>query len=715
MIGGIGVSLREYHFEPDYNKAFDNIADSFYLPCMRTSIQYDRISGYFGSTIYIIAWTALKDFVNNNGKIRLICSPCLSDEDKNALAEAYSSKSDSIISHALQEELERMFAAPYLEAPARALACLVAQGTIKVKIAVPGNNDNPDIKRLFHDKVGIFIDSEENAVGFRGPMNETYKGLSSDGNLESIDVFPSWEGDRDRARLLRAQMYFEQLWNKNTKGVAVYDFPEAVQKALLTRSKGYDWEQLVDEITVRISIADKWKTDKSPNARIPRPHQINALEAWVKNGRRGIFEHATGSGKTYTAMCAIRNSLESHETVLVLVPSTDLLNQWDKELKENIKGLNVNYLLCGDGNTYWKQKGVLNLWTQRSSTQNRIILSTMDTASGKLFMENICQGQHLFLVADEVHRIGSPKRREVFNLETGARLGMSATPVRYGDPEGTEAVFSYFGGIIPPPFTLEDAINSDVLTRYFYTPLKISLTPKEQEQWDVLTDEINKMIARYGCEEGDLKKTFDIPAIKMRLLTRARIVKKASGKINLALETIQQYYKPDQRWIIYCDNQEQLKEVLRLLQRNNYDAFEYHSEMQGDRIQTIEYFSVNGGILVSIRCLDEGVDIPSTTHALILASSKNPREFIQRRGRILRKSEGKNFAYLFDAIVIPNRAHADTDKSISIIEAELARAIQFGKSAENPACIADLKVIAIDYDIRLEYVRNGGYEDDDEE
>ena len=709
------MALRDYHFEPDYNKAYVSIAEAFYLPCMRSSIAYDRISGYFSSTIYIIAWEALKEFVQSGGKIRLICSPCLSTDDQLALEEGYTGKNDAAVNRALQEEITRMFASPYLDAPARALACLVAQGTIEVKIAVPRDSNNPDISRLFHDKAGTFTDICGDSVGFRGPMNETYKGLSSDGNLESIDVFPSWEDPRDQQRLQRVRVYFEQLWNGTAEGVAVYDFPEAANRILVEKSKGYDWIRLVDEIAVQISISDKWKADKNPGGKKPREHQVNALESWVKNGRHGIFEHATGSGKTYTAMCAIRNALERHEVVMVLVPSSDLLKQWHKEMTENITGLDIQYLLCGDGNNSWRQNNTLHLWTQKSESQHRVILSTMDTATGDQFIAQICQGEHLFLVADEVHRTGSPKRRRFFDVQTGARLGLSATPIRYGDPEGTQAMLDYFGGIIPPPFSLTDAINSGVLTRYFYTPLKISLTEIEQEKWDKLTMEINRLVGRFSNADVIDSRVFNIPSIKMKLLARARIVKEAEAKTQLALQAVQKYYLPGQKWIIYCDNTGQLRCVLSLLLKNGFDAYEYHSDMAGDRETTLDYFSANGGILVSIKCLDEGVDIPSTTHALILASSKNPREFIQRRGRILRKAPGKNFAYLFDAVVIPNAMHSETDRSASIIEAELARAIQFGEGAENPSCIAELKVIAIEHNIDIETVKNGGFEDNDEE
>ena len=141
------------------------------------------------------------------------------------------------------------------------------------------------------------------------------------------------------------------------------------------------------------------------------------------------------------------------------------------------------------------------------------------------------------------------------------------------------------------------------------------------------------------------------PGLKRLLIARARIVKEAKAKIDLALSVLRKVYRQGQHWLVYCDNQQQLSKVLELLLENDFDAYEYHSGMSGDRESTLRYFTRNGGVLVSIKCLDEGVDIPAATHALILASSKNPREFIQRRGRILRKSPGKACAYLYDAVV----------------------------------------------------------------
>lgn len=708
------MGLKEQVYLTSYNKAEHDIAEMFYLPCMRNSNHYDRISGYFGSTIYIIAWDALREFIESNGKMRLICSPYVSDEDASALANGYSAKNNELLAESLAREVQALFDDPFLTAPAKLLAYMISKGIIDVKIAVPTGSESPNAKRLFHDKVGIFTDSDGNKVGFRGSMNETYKGLSSDGNMESIDVFPNWLDSRDAERVDDAAAFFEKLWSESVPGIVVYQFPNASKEILRTKSEGVKWHELLDEIHVEESKAKKWKPSNHIGSRTPRPHQVNALETWVKNNRRGIFEHATGSGKTFTAMCAIHDAFKRNEVVLVLVPSRDLLKQWDRELRETLLEDKIYYLLCGDSNNEWKKPGTLSSWTSDGGLTHRIILATMDTACSEDFVKNVSQGKHLFVVADEVHRLGSPRRRNALNIDAGARLGLSATPRRYGDPEGTAALFDYFGGLVQPPYTLDDAIKSGVLTKYFYNPLTITLTQKEQEEWNDVTKQISQLMARMKSNGNADTSITSNTRLKQLLINRARIVKNASGKVPLAINLLLREYVGGQSWIIYCDNITQLKKVLNGAIDAGFDAFEYYADMEGDRDETLRYFSKNGGVLVSIKCLDEGVDIPSTTHALILASSQNPREFIQRRGRILRNSPGKLFAHLYDAITVPVVETEETPKSMSIIIGELSRAIEFGLGAENPACVTDLKNIAVDYQIDYNSLQNTGIEEDDD-
>lgn len=708
------MKLSDFDFKTDYNKAHDNIAQDFYIPCMRSSIKYDRITGYFGSTIYIIAWNSIKDFIKNSGKIRIVCSPYIIEEDRDALSEGYSARSSEEIFSALSTEINDMLANKDISIPSRALACFVAMGVVDVKIAVVRSGASPETKRLFHDKVGIFQDDNGNMIGFRGSMNETFKGLSSDGNIESIDVFPNWVDLRDRNRVENAKIYFDKLWENSCPGIDIYDFPQIQKDFFIRYTKSDRWEELVDEVNVRIDLSQKWSAENKPGGRIPRPHQVAALEGWKNNGYRGIFEHATGSGKTFTAICAISQSLDKHEVTIIVVPSKELLMQWEKEISDVFSDQGVHIYLCGDEHNNWKKPGYLSAWTQGSDSK-KIIISTMDTAATDQFFQSVNQGNHLFLVADEVHRLGSPFRRNILKLDSGPRLGLSATPQRFGDEEGTSAIFDYFGGIIPPPFTIKDAIKSGVLTKYFYNPHEIKLSVNEQDEWDLLTTRLSKLIAQQIHPGVRISNIIAESGIKYLLIQRARIIKNAEKKVELAVQVIREYYEEGQRWILYCDNQTQLRRILNSLKINGFSPYEYHSAMPGDRTETLRFFSINGGILVSIKCLDEGVDIPETTHALILASSKNPREFIQRRGRILRLSPNKPFAVLHDAIVTPNKTEEEQTKQLSIINAELARAIQFGEWAENPACIARLKNIAVDFGIDLSEVANGGFEDDEEE
>ncbi|MHB1546601.1 MAG: DEAD/DEAH box helicase family protein [bacterium] len=708
------MNLKNFNFKTDYNKANDDIAEEFYIPCMDNSINYDRISGYFGSTIYIIAWKAIKNFIANSGKMRIICSPFIIEDDRKALQEGYSAHTVEEILITLKQEINELLDDNFLSKPSRALACFVAMGIVDIKIAILSSNAQPEAKRLFHDKVGIFKDNIGNTVGFRGSMNETFKGLSSDGNIESIDVFPNWIDERDKSRVENAVVYFDKLWNNSFDGIDVYGFPEAAKEVLTKYVNSDKWEELVEEVNFQIDLSKKWSAERRSEGRIPKPHQVLALEGWRKKNYRGIFEHATGSGKTFTAMCAIREAIEKHEIPIVLVPSKELLSQWHKELINVFNDQDLMILVCGDGNNQWKKPNYLSSWTQKSNTKRKLILTTIDTAASDQFLQGVVQGEHIFIVADEVHRLGSPYRRKIFTLNSGSRLGLSATPRRFGDEEGTTAIFNYFGDIIPPPFTLKDAIKSGVLTKYFYYPHEIKLNPNEQDEWNDITDKISRLIAQKVTSEKGISDIIKDSYISNLLIQRARIIKNASAKIDLARQVLTQCYLPGQRWLIYCDNQKQLKNILEEIKRLGYDAYEYHSAMLGDRSETLKYFSINGGILVSIKCLDEGVDIPAATHALILASSKNSREFIQRRGRILRLADRKPFAVLHDAIVTPYFIEESFSKQTSIIESELARAVQFGEWAENPASITKLKNIAIEFGIDFIEALNGGYEDDQE-
>ena len=707
------MALTNYEFKEGYNRYEDDIADDFYIPCLSNSVRYDRITGYFGSSIYILAWKGLKPFIVAGGRIRLICSPVISDDDWNAVKEGDAAHKDAALAAKLSAELDELLENDDLNLPTRLLACLIADGTIDMKVGIVVSENRPDVKRLFHDKMGTFIDENDDCVCFWGSVNETYKGISfSDGNIESCIVCQSWDDGKDRTRALKARRAFERIWsNEYSDTVQIHDVPDEFVERIRRQASSDSVSELIDEIEVSQTKFDKWKPEQSE--RTPRKHQANALEDWEKNGHRGILKHATGSGKTFTAICAINHALKHGKSVIVYVPSKELLHQWEYEISRSLPMVDIDFLLCGDGRDSWKSRAVLGSWTRRIPGKNLVTIAMMSSAATPEFQSFVTCGNHLMVVADEVHEMGSEKRRSLFGLEAGWRLGLSATPERYGDAEGTSALLDYFGGIVKPEYTLQDAISNGVLTKYFYYPKLVSLDVDEQEEWDDLSNRIGKIWA-VGKSKG--LTTSEIMSknrnLQMMLIKRARILKNARRKVLLAASIIKDKYKSGQRWIVYCDNQTQMNGVYEALAQEGIAAYTYYADMPGDRSATLSYFEQIGGVVVSIRCLDEGVDIPATTHALILASSKNPREFIQRRGRVLRKSPGKAYATIYDAIVMPNNSEVQSgDKRI--VFNELVRAIQFGAWAENPLGVAELKSIAIDYDVDYDECLEGGFEDEE--
>jgi superfamily II DNA or RNA helicase len=708
------MGLADLALKRAYHKPQDDIAGQFYLPAIEQARAYDRAVGFFSSSIYLLAWPSLKAFVANGGRMRLICSPVLADDDYDAMRDGYDDRADAIAGEAIRAAFAEMLASPALAKPAKVLASLVAVGVIDCKLAWVGADAGGRPKRLFHDKIGILQDRRGDRVAFKGSMNETWPGLALDGNLESVDVFASWRDAGEEERVSDEAAYFEDLWADRWPGVTVRPLPESARETIVSAADAGRWPELVDEICLDLDIAARWSAEADkPGGRRPLEHQVTALEAWTARGRRGIFEHATGSGKTFTALCAIADAFKRHEVPLVLAPSELLLTQWEGELRGAFTAQGLQLLVCGGGSAAWRDNGLLRSFTRPSGAGQRphAVLSTLQTASTARFQALCAGGEHLFLVADEVHRLGATEARSVLTIPTGPRLGLSATPRRAGDPEGTAAILAYFEGVVPPPFTLQDAIKAGTLTPYAYHPSTVELSHDEQAAWDETSADIARLYAR-AKGEVDTPGSPTYARFRQLLIKRARIAKSARAKTPKAVEILRVAYAPGQRWIVYCDDQQQLAAVKAALRDADIpNVHEYHSNMAGDRLRTLEVFDRRGGVMVSIRCLDEGVDIPSVSHALVLASSRNPREFIQRRGRVLRRFPGKALAHVHDVIVTPAESD-DAPTSTSLLLGELARAIEFGRGAINPAAVTDLKRIAARYDIDWS-VLEGGFEDDE--
>ena len=702
--------FRDWEPAAEYFTDSHDVAAGFYRPCMRDAIRFDRITGFFSSAVYLIVWAEIVDFAARGGRIRIICSPALSTSDATSIADAYRALTSDELAESLLAEYHRLLQNPYLAEPAKALAGLIVDGVVDIRIAQVSPHARASSKSMFHDKTGLFFDDNDDAIGFRGGINETYLGFAVGGNVDSITVWTSWAGGRETDLISSNVKRFERLWRDEAQGVDVHEVPDiALEEFSRTAEESDPWQIKAEALAAQAHIAHQ----PAPATRLTlRPHQQRAIAAWETAGRIGLLKHATGSGKTVTAIEAIRRELLDGRRPVVLVPSAILLDQWMSELRHHLSDLGVRAHLCGGGHSEWRD--LLAAWLGPTE-ENRVVVSTIATAASNKFLGQLQKASgRVLLVVDEVHRLGAPKAMRLLEVAAVARLGLSATPERAGDPDGTRALLEYFGGIVDT-FTLQDALDADppILTKYAYEPRVVGLSDDEQDEWDELSNQIGALIARHAGNEELPHQALQHSDVKRLLIQRARVIKKARAKTPLARSVVSEHYEAGQRWLVYCEDQDQLRVVVDELLDADLPVTEYHSAMTGNRAATLNNFAANGGVIVSIRCLDEGVDIPVATHALILASSRNPREFIQRRGRVLRKAPDKAYAEIYDAIVVPKPPLEPSGRSM--ILGELARAAEFANSAFTKAGRGELDQAFVDAGGNLDDPDvSGGFEADDD-
>ena len=667
------MTLRELRLRTDYRTQDSSPTEHFYVPCLGASVRYVRAAGYFRSSILALVGPAYIDFACRGGKATLVCSPDLEPSDVAAIAQGEADL-EARVRKSIARDVDALLASKDMNVPVTTLATLVAHGALQVLVAF-----RPDAAGIYHEKIGCFTDAAGNVVSFIGSANETYSAWAEKGNFESIEVFCSWDSDKERDRTLRHQTYLASLIEDRVEGLKVIRFPEAEARKLFERG---------------LDSLDALKPDyrrSKPKSRSPLPHQIEAIASWKAAGSRGILQHATGSGKTFTAIMAMAEHTSQGLPALVLVPSTLLQDQWKREILEEMPKASV--LLAGGGNDRWRDRMALEAQTgEMDFPDPRITIAVMATASSAEFVAKVDAGPHLLVVADEVHQVGSTEFSRVLRIDAGKRLGLSATPTRYGDPEGTERIFKYFGGIVQPVITLKDAIAAGRLVNYEYQPLSVRLDTDESLEWNSLTKRIGQCLS----QQSDVPGAAD--EVQRLLIRRSRIAKKASAKAPLAAEIVSSNFSLGQRWLVYCEDVDHMERVAAEMKLRGITPTLYYSAMEGEKARTLQWFSDTGGVILAVRCLDEGIDIPSVSHALILASSQNPRQFVQRRGRILRKAPGKHVAVLYDVLVLPVD---DEDDPIGALESEFARAVEFANDAMNSSAHAKLLSMAVDHGIDI--------------
>jgi superfamily II DNA or RNA helicase len=688
-------ALTDVRLDSGYTTSRSDLIADFYLPCLATAERYDRASGYFRSTLFYLTSVGLSDFALRGGKMRLVCSPSLSREDVATLTEVL--PRDEELDELVRREVELLLADPTSRTHTELLAALLAYGTLDVRIATPAA-----VNGIFHDKLGIFWDGEKNCVSFTGSANETFSAWDIDRNHESIEVFRSWDTS-DARRIDRHAAYFESLWRNREPGVEVREFPAAAREILEYALVDDDLEAAV----ARFRAARRSKRQDGSVTRRPvfEQYQTAVIDHFFEAGS-GLVAHATGAGKTLTGLEIIRRWIIDGRPALIIVPSNLLAMQWAGEADRYLGDLDVAFIQAGGTTPTRDWQALLPDMTRNArNLGGRVVIATLQTASRPAFLERVIATDDLLIVIDEVHRAGAASARSVFTIDAGGRLGLSATPERYGDPEGTAAIFRYFGSILEPVVTLKDAIGAGRLVEYDYFVHTVELTESEAEDWLRMTKEIQTAYARLAEDNHGKKIPSDL--FQRLLIARARIVKQAERKTALAAEVVREEWRDGDRWLVYCDSQTQLTKVLEELRHTGLDAYEYHSAMAGGQRETLAYFERQGGVLVAIRCLDEGVDIPAANAALVLASSTNPREFIQRRGRVLRKAQGKDHATIHDCVV----TLTDEEGRTRAIDADFARAKAFAVDARNPSTMRHLEML----EIELRAAMGGDFEDEDDD
>lgn len=676
------MTLTVLDIKPEYRSDRASLLEAFFRPCLKHAVRYDRAVGFFASSSLALLADGLDEFLDSGGMIRLVASPKLDAEDAMAMELGYAQRRERV-EQAVERELAALESDPGMRSRFELLAWLVAHERLDIKLAIVGTDADFG---MYHEKLGVFMDEDKNVVAFAGSANESYGGLV--GNFESIDVFCSWL-TADAARAAAKRQAFEGLWRAETPNVEVYDFPEAARKRLLELAPRERPRGMPDAGGGATSSAEL----RRPASFVPRDYQADAVRRWIGQGGRGVFAMATGTGKTLTALTAAsviaQKADEQGKPLLVVVvcPQKHLVTQWSRD----VRAFGVEPLLCFESSAQWtteanRQRLALN--DGRSAIG--VWITTNATFASAGFQAQLAGSDtSLMLVADEMHNLGASRLRQMLPERAPFRLGLSATPERRNDDEGTGALLDYFGEVAFE-LPLHEAIERGILTPYRYFPTVVEFAEDELEEYIELSEKIARaMGSGESVNFGDLP-----PAVENLLFKRARLIGGARGKLDHLVAAIDE--QRDSHTLVYCSDS-----VVNGTSKRQIDAatellgtklqlkvaqytHETSTQLRAERLQLFSEGRLDA--LIAINCLDEGVDVPATRCAFILASSTNPRQYVQRRGRVLRRFEGKQRAEIHDFVVVPPDGTVPPALAAierRLVKRELARVIEFAEHAEN--------------------------------
>ena len=685
MYGGFNLStFQDLQLEVEYRSDKHDVYRDFYEKCLKRSVFYDRAVGYFTSDSLKLISRGLETFIKNSGKIRIITSPNLAEKDIEAIGVGEELR---LIEDKLINEWKEFVKETEINT-LKIFSWLIAKKKIEIKVAY-----QKDFKGLYHEKFGIFTDEEKNMISFSGSVNETIGGMKN--NFESIDVFSTLNGDSEKNRILKKKENFEYLWSNKTNKINVISIPEALERDIISfLPMDYEVEELVKE-----------KKDKDffrkPIWLDVREYQNEALNSWIENKCRGILEMATGTGKTITALNIMSefykkaNSQNKSVFYIVLCPQKFLVKQWAEE----IELFGAKAIICDSDSGNWRKilKKEIEYY-KYGLKKNFIAVTTNATFLGEKFQTLLkpIADKNMMLVVDECHNVGSYNYKKLLEEEwinsVKYRLGLSATPERSRDSVGNDTIEKFLGKVIYK-YTMEEAILNGFLTKYNYYVHFTRLEVNEEIEYLKLTEKIMKMQSLGNKIESDTKLI-----LEQLLFKRARIIHHSIDKRRKLIEVLSDE-KDIKKALIYVgagkhqtESENAIDVIINEIKQKFDNSIKKFTSLE-DKIERNKIINeFNHGyldIITAIKCLDEGVNIPSIDKAYILASTTNPREYIQRRGRVLRLYPGKDKAHIHDFIVVP-RNYIEDGGSYSIqgyeknlLKKELTRVREFALLSDN--------------------------------
>lgn len=678
------MNLRDLNLKITYDSTVDDILNHFFIPLLSNSIEYQRSVGFFSSKILSVAAEGFSTFISNGGRMKIICGTKLKAKDLEVIHQAHKNPKKAVEeflgddSHTLEEK--------FANDNSKALGWMIATGKLKIKIARVLDLDGMPVDEkngILHQKIGIFRDNDGNFLSFSGSNNETASGWKS--NIEEFKVFRNWKSS-ELSYFDSDVKKFDNIWNGKVKEIEIIDAATAIKERIIriipdVKEDGYGLGK-VKKIKEKIVLWD---------------YQNEAIKNWTNNGKRGIFEMATGTGKTFTALGCLSQELKNNEKLLVVIscPYQHLVQQWKQSFYKF--GLDFDELIIADSsNSSWKPDlADCLIDISLDDKDHVVVITTHTTFSSNNFIQILKnKGNYpVFLIADEVHGLGAEISLNGLTDVYDYRLGLSATPKRWFDEEGTEALYNYFNDVVYQ-FSLQKAITKlnpgsgeTYLTPYIYLPRFLSLDNEELDEYIRKTKAIT---TNYYSKSKEKEKT-----LRSLLLARSNIIKNASAKFKL-LEQILDEIDEIENLIIYCSPQ-QMDRVMNIINQRNIRSHRFtmqestkpHIRYEGrserefilDKFAEGEYQT-----LVAMKCLDEGVDVPAAKTAIFMSSSGNPREYIQRIGRVIRMFPGKERAIIYDMIVKPSTGKIYPEiKEIEqkIFEKEFERYEEIAKVALN--------------------------------